>query len=88
VDGRGAHLAGQAPVGAAPGAAAAAGEEGHDDPIAGCDIRHPIAQLLDDARGFVINDYQNYLEEKWIAELRKKYPVTVNEAVFKTLLQQ
>jgi len=42
---------------------------------------------FDDARGFVINDYQNYLEEKWIAELRKKYPVTVNEAVFKALLK-
>jgi len=42
---------------------------------------------FDDARGFVINDYQNYLEEQWIAELRKKYPVAVNEAVFKTLLQ-
>ena len=42
---------------------------------------------FDDARGFVINDYQNYLEEKWIIELKKKYPVAVNEAVFKTLLQ-
>jgi len=42
---------------------------------------------FDDARGFVINDYQNYLEEKWITELKKKYPVAVNEAVFKTLLQ-
>lgn len=42
---------------------------------------------FDDARGFVINDYQNYLEEQWIAELKKKYPVAVNEAVFKTLLQ-
>lgn len=42
---------------------------------------------FDDARGFVINDYQNYLEEKWITELKKKYAVTVNEAVFKTLAQ-
>jgi peptidyl-prolyl cis-trans isomerase SurA len=32
-----------------------------------------------DARGFVINDYQNFLEEEWIAELRKKYPVRVDE---------
>lgn len=38
-----------------------------------------------DARGFVINDYQTYLEEKWVTELKKKYPVTVNEAVFKKL---
>jgi peptidyl-prolyl cis-trans isomerase SurA len=42
---------------------------------------------FEDARGFVINDYQNYLEEKWITELKKKYPVAVNEAVFKTLVK-
>ena len=38
-----------------------------------------------DARGFVINDYQLYLEEQWIAELKKKYPVKINEAVVKSL---
>ena len=38
-----------------------------------------------DARGFVINDYQNYLEDQWIAELKKKYPVKVDEKVLKTL---
>lgn len=38
-----------------------------------------------DARGFVINDYQEYLENKWITELKKKYPTKVNEAVFSTL---
>jgi peptidyl-prolyl cis-trans isomerase SurA len=39
-----------------------------------------------DARGFVINDYQGYLEEQWVAGLRKEYPVNVDEKVFKTLL--
>ncbi len=38
-----------------------------------------------DARGFVINDYQTYLEDNWIAELKKKYPVKIDEAVFKSL---
>ena len=40
---------------------------------------------FDDARGFVINDYQSELEEKWMADLKKKYPVKVNEAVVKNL---
>ena len=38
-----------------------------------------------DARGYVINDYQVYLEDNWIAELKKKYPVTIDEAVLKQL---
>jgi peptidyl-prolyl cis-trans isomerase SurA len=40
-----------------------------------------------DAKGMVINDYQNLLEEQWLKELQKKYPVTINEKVFKSLLQ-
>jgi peptidyl-prolyl cis-trans isomerase SurA len=38
-----------------------------------------------DARGFVINDYQTFLEEQWIAALKKKYPVKVEEVVFNGL---
>ena len=38
-----------------------------------------------DARGFVINDYQAFLEDQWIASLKKKYPVKIEEAVLKTL---
>ena len=39
---------------------------------------------FEDARGFVINDYQSFLEDKWIAVLKKKYPVKINEAVLQT----
>lgn len=42
---------------------------------------------FEEARGLVINDYQNVLEQKWLADLRKKYPVKVNESVVKTLVQ-
>lgn len=38
-----------------------------------------------DARGFVINDYQTWLEDQWIATLKKKYPVKVDEAVLGSL---
>ena len=43
---------------------------------------------FEDARGLAINDYQSVLEKEWIASLRKKYPIKVNETVFKKLLQQ
>ncbi len=38
-----------------------------------------------DARGFVINDYQAWLEDQWIAELKKKYPVAINLSVLSSL---
>jgi peptidyl-prolyl cis-trans isomerase SurA len=53
-------------------------------------VHHYNANLqrdFDEARGLVINDYQNILEEKWIAELKNKYPVKINEAVFQSLLK-
>ncbi|OON67971.1 peptidylprolyl isomerase [Hymenobacter sp. CRA2] len=37
-------------------------------------------KTLADARGQATSDYQNYLEQEWIKELRAKYPVKVNEA--------
>ncbi|MBU3713510.1 MAG: hypothetical protein FGM46_01015 [Ferruginibacter sp.] len=42
---------------------------------------------FEDAKGMAINDYQVLLEKEWLAELRKKYPVKVNDAVLKTLLK-
>ena len=42
---------------------------------------------FEEAKGLVTNDYQNILEEKWIAELKKKYPVKIDEKVFQSLLQ-
>jgi peptidyl-prolyl cis-trans isomerase SurA len=36
---------------------------------------------FNEARGLVMNDYQVLLEEQWIKELRKKYPVTIDEKV-------
>jgi peptidyl-prolyl cis-trans isomerase SurA len=38
-----------------------------------------------DARGLVINDYQTYMEDSWIAELKNKYPVKINQTVLKSL---
>lgn len=38
-----------------------------------------------DVRGLVTADYQNYLENRWIKALNKKYPVEINKDVVKTV---
>lgn len=38
-----------------------------------------------EAKGMVMNDYQNELEEQWLKRLREKYPVTINEKELKKL---
>jgi peptidyl-prolyl cis-trans isomerase SurA len=38
-----------------------------------------------DVRGLVTADYQEYLEKEWIASLRKKYPVEIDQSVLKTV---
>jgi peptidyl-prolyl cis-trans isomerase SurA len=45
----------------------------------------PEPKSLSQARGLITADYQNYLEEKWIKELRAKYTVKVNEDVLSGL---
>jgi len=41
---------------------------------------------FEDARGMVMNDYQLFLEEKWVESLRKKYPVVVNQPEWQKIL--
>lgn len=38
-----------------------------------------------DDRGKIVTDYQDYLEKLWIASLREKYPVVINEKVWEAL---
>ncbi|MFW6020129.1 MAG: peptidylprolyl isomerase, partial [Bacteroidales bacterium] len=42
----------------------------------------PEPKKLEKVRGLVIADYQNYLEQQWIKELRSKYDFKVNRDVF------
>ena len=48
----------------------------------------PASKTLDEAKGLITADYQTHLEKTWIEELRKKYPVTVDENVLKTVYKK
>ena len=51
-------------------------------------IKPPTAKGLPDARGYAVADYQDYLEKQWIEELRKAYPVKVDETVLRSLVKK
>lgn len=45
----------------------------------------PEIKKLNEARGLVTSDYQNYLEKEWIASLRQKYSVNIDRSVLGTV---
>lgn len=49
------------------------------------EIQEPRHQTIDELRGKITSDYQEYLEEKWMEELEKIYPVSINEVALKKL---
>lgn len=55
---------------------------GHVD-VVGTVIEEP--ESYKDVKGIILNDYQKYLEEKWVKKLRKKYKVKVDKEVLKTV---
>jgi len=48
----------------------------------------PEPKSLKEAKGYITSDYQEYLEKTWLEELRRKYPITVDEKVFKSLIKK
>jgi len=42
------------------------------------EITPPMQKTLDEVRGKVIADYQDFLESTWVSELRARYPFTVH----------
>jgi peptidyl-prolyl cis-trans isomerase SurA len=45
-------------------------------------------KTLNEARGYVIADYQDYLERRWVEQLREKYPVEIKERVFEAMVKK
>jgi peptidyl-prolyl cis-trans isomerase SurA len=51
-------------------------------------VEEPRQKQFEETRGLIISDYQAYLEQEWIENLRKKYPVTVNEEEVRKIIKK
>lgn len=47
----------------------------------------PEPKSLNEARGYIIADYQDQLEQEWIAELKDEYTVEINRNVLESLIK-
>lgn len=45
-------------------------------------------KTLEECKGKAINDYQQYLEENWVKDLKNEFKVEVNQAVFEEVKKQ
>ncbi|MBS1658834.1 MAG: peptidylprolyl isomerase [Bacteroidetes bacterium] len=52
------------------------------------EILPPAPKPLNEVKGYVVADYQEKLEDDWIDDLKKKYPVSVNEPVLLSLVKK
>jgi len=50
-------------------------------------ILAPQPKTLDEARGYIIADYQDYLEKQWIDDLDKEYDVEINDQVLNSIIK-
>lgn len=48
----------------------------------------PTQKTLSEARGYVISDYQEFLEKQWIADLEATYPLVVKEGTLKSMVKK
>lgn len=52
------------------------------------EVLPPTAKALDEARGYVIADYQDELERRWVEELAAEYEVEMNDEAFEALVRE
>lgn len=51
------------------------------------EILPPVPKTLNEARGYVIADYQDQLEREWVDGLRRKFKTQINQKIFDTLVR-
>ncbi|WP_164975451.1 peptidylprolyl isomerase [Flavobacterium piscinae] len=52
------------------------------------EVKEAGPKLLDECKGRVVNDYQHYLEENWVANLKQEFKVVVNKENFEEVKRQ
>jgi peptidyl-prolyl cis-trans isomerase SurA len=52
------------------------------------EIKEAGEKEFNDCKGKVISDYQQYLENNWVNELKKEFEVKINQEVFNKVKQQ
>jgi len=52
------------------------------------DVQEAGPKTLAEAKGRVVNDYQQFLEENWVGNLKQEFKVTVDQAVFGNVKMQ
>jgi len=51
------------------------------------EVIEPEQKELKETKGKVISDFQDFLEDTWLSELRGKYPITINKEVLYSILK-
>ena len=63
----------------------------HNDAFVVVNVKDVLPQeqkTLEEAKGAVISDYQNFKEENWLKDLREKYKIEVNQDVLEKVKSQ
>ena len=50
-------------------------------------VLSPSIKTLAESRGYVVADYQEYLEKAWLTDLEKAYPVVVNKNILDRMIK-
>ena len=72
---------------AEPGMSKVLEKEGRFFAVQILEIIPPASKSFEEARGLVISDYQSYLEEAWISELKEKYEIQVNQNTLSEVIE-
>ena len=47
-----------------------------------------ICKTFDECKGKLVNDYQQYLEQRWVDDLKKEFTIKINNDVFERVKKQ